>query len=816
MHGSTSIQNELWIAHELSDIPNNCVVYIDIRAALDRHRIATALRQVFTESEPLRVNFVRAADGLVALERDISDWMPVHLDLTTEPDPEAAAFDHMARDRASGFDLERDALLRVTLLRVGENRYFLSACFHHIIMDGVGVAAWAQRVLDVYDALTTGIPAGPSGFASIDDIVEDDRAYRRDQWARDREYWRRRLPLAVDPLRLPGHADPDAEPGRLGRTHRFSAADLGRLLGAARTAEVKLPFLLMSVAAAAVQRCALRDEFCLQMPVSNRVGRAGRTPCQLSDTVPLPIESSRDLSLSELAARIADTFSEAAPHLRYGIPDILRDRRLPNTGGNPFGPVVNVMSFFGALRMTGGTADLQLYSAGNSGDLSIVFYYERRSERGGYLRLEGDARTYTDEDLRTYLGFLVRYLRQAMSDPDVPIGAVDILGDDRRLVTELWNETAVPIDTGTTLVGLFDERVRRAPDAVAVDAVDSDGVELSYRDLDARANRVARELSVRGVGPDSVVAVVLPRSADLVVALLAVLKAGGAYLPLDPSYPADRSAFVLRDAAPVAVLTDTGTSKALPDSDIPLVLLDGIGTDLPDEQAALPGPRPGNLAYVIYTSGSTGTPKGVAVTHRNVVSLFLGTASWCEFGSEDVWAWCHSQAFDFSVWEIWGALLHGGRVVVVPWDVVRTPAQLWDLVVDKGITVLNQTPSAFRALAEARLLRDRPDSALRMVIFGGEALRDTHLRPWRAAGGSDAPVLVNMYGITETTVHVTRLDLSTAPDIAAVSPIGTPLANVRVFVLDSWLAPVAVGVAGELYVAGAQVARGYLGRSGLT
>ncbi|WP_228822968.1 non-ribosomal peptide synthetase [Nocardia blacklockiae] len=813
MYSSTSIQNELWLAHELSDIPNNCLCYIDIRAALYRHHLDAAVRQVFGESEALRVNFVRDGGELVAVPRDIGDWAPAYVDLTAERDPVAAAFEHMARSRESGFDLERDALLRVALLRVGDDRYFLSVCFHHIIMDGVGVVAWAQRVLDVYGALTAETPLEPSGFVGIEQIVEDDRAYRRDQWALDREYWRRRMKADIDPLRLPGHAAADAEPGRLGRTYSFSAADLGELLNSARSAQVKLPYLIMSVAAAAIQRCSLRDEFCLQLPVSNRVGRAGRTPCQLSDTVPLPISSSRELTLGELAARIEGTISDAKAHLRYGIPDILRDRRIPNTGGNPFGPVVNVMSFFGALRMTGGTADLQLYSAGNSGDLSIVFHYEKGSDRGGYLRLEGDARTYTDADLRTYLGFVVRYLRQAMSDPEVPIGDVDILGDDRRVVTELWNDTAVPIDTDATLVEMFEERARQAPDSVAVI---SGGVELSYRELDARAERLARTLTAQGVGPDDVVAVALPRSAECVVAMLAALKAGGAYLPLDPSYPADRSAFVLRDAAPVVLLTDRISAKSLPDTGIPVVLLDEDDRELPSRPAARRTPRPGNLAYVIYTSGSTGTPKGVGVTHRNAVSLFRSTAAWCEFGRDDVWAWCHSQAFDFSVWEIWGALLHGGRVVVVPWEVVRAPAQLWELVVDERITVLNQTPAAFQALAEARSRCGSTDSALRMVVFGGEALHDTHVRPWFAADGGDGTALINMYGITETTVHVTRLDLATVPDIPGVSPIGRPLGNVRAYVLDPWLRPVPAAVPGELYVAGAQVARGYVNRPALT
>ncbi|QIS09677.1 non-ribosomal peptide synthetase [Nocardia arthritidis] len=806
----TSIQHELWLAHELSDVPNNCLIYIDIHAELEQRLFVTALRRAFAESEALAVNFVRGADGPMQIQRDISDWSPVSLDLTRVPDPVSAAFEYMSRERESGFDLECDPLLRVALLELGGNHYFLAMCFHHIIMDGVGVAAWAQRVLDVYGALTTGIPIGPSEFVHIDDIVDSDLSYRRDRRAVDREYWRGRIPAVIEPLRLPGSANGGARPGRIGCTRDLSRAELDELSESARSAGVKLPYLLMSVAAAAVRRYASRDEFCVQIPVSNRGGIVGNTPCQLSDTVPLLINSGRDLSLGALAGRIGASIASDRDHFRYGMSDIRRDMGIPGPDGSSLGPVINVMSFFGALRMPGGTAELQVYSAGNRGDLSILFYYEKQSARGGYLRIEGDSELYSEDDLRGYLGSISRYLRQAISDPGAPIGTVDILGADRRLVVQTWNDTAVPIDPDATLVGLFEDRVRRTPEAVAVV---SGAVEVSYRRLDSWADSVARTLSASGVRPDCVVAVALPRSVELIVAILAVLKAGGAYLPIDPSYPMDRLVFILDDAAPVAILTDAATSKTLPDTRIPHLLVEESAA----ERAGAPiDPLPGNLAYLIYTSGSTGTPKGVAVTHRNVVSLFQSTARWCEFGADDVWAWCHSQAFDFSVWEIWGALLHGGRVVVVPWDVVRTPAQLWDLVVDRRVTILNQTPSAFRALAEARSVRGDTDSALRMVIFGGEALQDTHLRPWYSGDRGDGPALVNMYGITETTVHVTKLELSASSGTQGDSPIGRPLGNMRVYVLDSDLAPVPVGVAGELYVAGAQLARGYYGRAGMT
>ncbi|MCX4094352.1 non-ribosomal peptide synthetase [Nocardia sp. alder85J] len=810
---STSIQKELWLAHELADIPNNCLVYIDIHADLDIERFDAALHRVFTESRALRVNFVRGPDGPLVVERDHREWTPVHRDLSGEPDPAAAALDYLARERESGFDLEHDALLRVALLALGDDHWILSMCFNHIIMDGVGVAAWAQRVLDVYCAATAGIPATPVEFVDIGDIIDSDLAYRRERQAADREYWRDHLPVGIDPVRLPGNVNGGARPGRVGCTHDVSAAELTALLDSARAAGVKLPYLIMSVAAAVIGRWTRRDEFCVQIPVSNRDAVAGSTPCQLSDTVPLLIDASRDASLAELAGRIGRTFAAAKDHLRYGMSDIRRDAgRSSNGDGNPFGPVVNVMSFFGALRMTGGTADLQLYSAGNSGDLSIVFHYERRSGRGGYLRLEGDARLYTEDDLRTYLGALTRCLRRAVADPDTPIGALELLGAEPDPLVEGWNDTAVPIDDGATLIGLFADRVRRAPDAVAITA---GATELTYRQLDDRSDGLARELIARGVGPDRVVAVALPRSPEFIVAMLAVSKAGGAYLPIDPGHRADRLAFILRDAGPVAVLTDADTSKVLPNNGIPRIQLEQIG---PVASGARPPVTvsPGNLAYLIYTSGSTGTPKGVAVTHRNVVSLFLSTADRCEFGPADVWAWCHSQAFDFSVWEIWGALLHGGRVVVVPWEVVRTPAQLWNLIVGERVTILNQTPSAFQALARARAVRPNTDAALRTVIFGGEALKEAHVQPWYGVGRADGPALVNMYGITETTVHVTRVELPTVPGPRGGSPIGAPLGNMRVFVLDSGLLPVPVGVAGELYVAGNQLARGYHGRSGLT
>ena len=354
---------------------------------------------------------------------------------------------------------------------------------------------------------------------------------------------------------------------------------------------------------------------------------------------------------------------------------------------------------------------------------------------------------------------------------------------------------------------------------------------LSYAELNATANRLARLLVSRGAGPESVVAVLMGRSAELVTTLLAVLKTGAAYLPVDPSYPAERVRFTLRDAGPVLVVADAGSAASLPEpgpASVPVVLADDPATaavlaglaaeDLPDHERA-DALAPAHPAYVIYTSGSTGTPKGVMVSHASVCGLLAATRDRFGFGAEgpgDVWAWFHSFAFDFSVWELWGALVHGARLVVVPFAVSRSPADFLSLLAREQVTVLNQTPSAFYQLVRADATDPVPGLALRTVVFGGEALDAARLAPWFTRH-RDVPRLVNMYGITETTVHVTYLELDREwRPRRAPARSARPIAGHASVRAGRWLEPVPAGVAGELYVGGAGLARGYLGRPRLT
>lgn len=355
-----------------------------------------------------------------------------------------------------------------------------------------------------------------------------------------------------------------------------------------------------------------------------------------------------------------------------------------------------------------------------------------------------------------------------------------------------------------------------SPSAGAVTCGD---ITLSFDELNRRANQLAHRLQRAGAGPNRLVAVATERSIDMVVGLLAVLKSGSAYLPIDLAYPKARLEFVFADAQPVAVLCASGDVRNLPTLSIPAVLMDAPDLAAETDRNLDLVLDAGTLAYVIYTSGSTGTPKGCLVTHGNMARLFDATNAWFGFGSSDVWTFFHSHAFDFSVWEIWGALIYGGRVVVVPQAVTRAPADFLALLARERVTVLNQTPSAFRTLIDADLRAGIEPSALslRFVIFGGEALELQMLKPWFERHGDAAPRLVNMYGITETTVHVTYRPI-TSQDVAAGrgSVIGEPIPDLRIHLVDADLRPVPVGEPGEILVSGAGVSNGYLGRPELT
>ncbi|MEK6350588.1 MAG: amino acid adenylation domain-containing protein [Burkholderia sp.] len=408
----------------------------------------------------------------------------------------------------------------------------------------------------------------------------------------------------------------------------------------------------------------------------------------------------------------------------------------------------------------------------------------------------------------------VRVLETLTGDLSRSVDEIELLDTNERDALLAWGRNDVAYPDALPVHERIAARAQATPDAIAVVYGDQS---LRYGELDARANRLAHRLAKHGVGPEVRVGIAVERSIEMIVGLLAILKAGGAYVPLDPDYPQDRLSYMIEDSGIALVLTQSGVRNTLPiPSSLAVLELDGL--DLTSEPDTAPAVKvaQGNLAYVIYTSGSTGRPKGAQLAHHNVARLLDATEHWFHFDENDVWTMFHSYAFDFSVWEIFGALCYGGKLVVVPFVVSRSPEEFAALLRRERVTVLNQTPSAFRQLMAVPGIYDGEPLALREVIFGGEALEPQTLAPWIARFGDAQPRLVNMYGITETTVHVTYRPIGANDLDEGVSPVGVRIPDLGIYVLDAERNLVPVGVTGELYVGGSGVARGYLNRASLT
>ncbi|QOQ77658.1 amino acid adenylation domain-containing protein [Pseudomonas poae] len=406
--------------------------------------------------------------------------------------------------------------------------------------------------------------------------------------------------------------------------------------------------------------------------------------------------------------------------------------------------------------------------------------------------------------LQTALHSLADALEQR---PDQPLSGLTILPEtERHHLLHSLNQSPTHYADTALIHQHVETHAAAQPEAIALRF---NNQRLTYRQLNERANQVAHRLLAQGVRADDRVAICVERGPEMIIGLLGILKAGAGYVPIDPAYPLERIAYTLADSAPLAVLVQANTRHLVGDlAQIDLNSLRGESIVNPRIQLS-----PANLAYVIYTSGSTGLPKGVMIEHRQVARLFTATQHWFGFNRNDVWALFHSFAFDFSVWEIWGALMHGGQLLIVPQLVSRSPDECYALICDAGVSILNQTPSAFRQLIAAQSTQSH---SLRQVIFGGEALEPGMLKPWYARAINAGTQLVNMYGITETTVHVTYRALEAADaQLVGVSPIGVRIPDLQLYVLDERREPLPMGVVGELYVGGAGVARGYLNRDAL-
>jgi len=804
-----------------------------LRGPLDVPALERALAELVRRHETLRTRIeVRNGEPVQVVEPFTAWTLPVlrHEIPGGDDDAELRALSTAEANRP--IDLAAGPLFRATLVELGADDHLLLSTIHHVVSDGWSTGVFDRELAALYEAFASGQPSPlpPLPLQYGDFAVRQRQRLSGDALEQEVAWWRDRLADVPALLELPTDRPRPAVRSDRGATLGFELGDdVAPRVEALARAEDATPFMVMLAAwQALLSRWSGEHDVLVGTPIANRTtpdveGLIG----YFANTLVLRGDVGGDPTFRALLARVREATLGAYEHqdlpFEKLVEEVNPERSLSHT---PLFQVAFVLQNLGGgapaapgPRRLGAAIVEPVGRARESArfDLMLTVAQEGGRTMGS---IEYAADLWDEATVRRMLGHFAVLLSRALAEPETRVSGLPMLRPEERAELEARARPAAEFAPGAPLHARFAAQAARTPGATALTYAESS---LTYAELDARSNRLAHHLASVGVAPGDLIGLCVERSLETVVGILAILKAGAAYLPLDPAYPDERIAHMLEDSGTRVVVATAALEPRVSGDATRVIALDRdavrIGAHRSDAPAVAVGPDA--LAYVIYTSGSTGRPKGVQVTHANVTRLFAATDAWFGFGATDVWTLFHSYAFDFSVWEIWGALLFGGRLVVVPFYVSRNPDAFYALLEREGVTVLNQTPSAFRPLVraddEAAARGAARDLSLRAVVFGGEALDPVSLRSWVDRRGDERPRLVNMYGITETTVHVTHRVIRRADVLAgSASPIGVPIPDLSVQVLDPGGQMVPVGVVGEMYVGGAGVARGYLGRPELT
>ncbi len=825
-------QQRLWFLEQLDPGKPfyNESVTVRLKGSLNIDVLELSFSEIVRRHEILRTTLTNA-DG-ETLQR-IAPWRPVKLVVKDLQDLPAEEREAQARRMAEAeveqpFDFFNGPLFKIRLFQLSEEDYLLLTIYHHIIIDGWSISIIYQELSALYKAYLVGEVAPLANLP----LQYADYVLWQQQWLQgpllqeQSDYWQRQLKGAPVQLNLPTDRPRPAIQTYRGaqKTLRLSDSLIQQLKALSQHENVTLFMTLLAAFQVLLMHYSGQQDFLVGAPIANRSRRELENLVGIFvNTLVLRADLPGNPSFQQLLTRVRETTLQAYAHQALPFEKLVAELEPErNLNRQPLFQVAFAFQNFplSTLKLPGVSWDLlELTKTTSKFDLLMTF---GEAKEGSLTTIEYNIDLFEAETIERLLEHWQVLLEAIVSDATRPIKNFSLLtGAEQEHILHMWP----PVDQQELppycLHQIFEQQAEQTPDSIALVFEET---ALTYWELNAQANRLANYLQRAGVGPDIFVSVLLERSPELIIALLAILKAGGAYVPLDPASPTEWLAYVLNDARPALVLTQSHLQPNLPDTDCQVVCLDrdqSYLTTLPT--ANLPtseSPRwsASRLAYMIYTSGSTGKPKGVMVSHANVLRLFSMTQHWFDFQTTDVWTLFHSYAFDFSVWEIWGALLYGGRLLVIPYWVSRSPDEFYRLLEREQVTVLNQTPSAFRQLIQVEAqLADLPALALRFVIFGGEALEVMNLRPWFDRHGDQQPQLVNMYGITETTVHVTHRPLSTR-DLCHKqgSVIGGPIPDLQLYVLNDRQQLVPIGVPGELYVGGSGLARGYWQRADIT
>jgi amino acid adenylation domain-containing protein len=789
-----------------------------LKGSLDLDLLQRSLDELVKRHEILRTNYFESDGRFSGVVRDPHPVQLARADLSGHSalEKEAAIGDWLRHETARPFNLETCPVLRSALARIAPDDHVLLLVIHHIACDASSEPVIFEDLSKAYNGTLSDTPRDQyADYAAWQNSRE--AAAMNDGVAA----WKKQLEGIGELCEIPGDFARPQKNRYTGSSVpvRLDADTFDRCKAIARGANTTVFTVLLAAFDVLVKRYTGVEDIVVGTPSSVRNHPSAQSMVGLFiNTLALRTNAAGDPTFREFLDRVRDTVNLGIEHQEVpfdAVVEALRpDRSVARSAlfqvmfeyrniAKPHLALEGILAKRIEIdrAITAMPFDLTLDIEPSDDGLHGNFYYN--SDLYERSTIEGLAHHF--ETL----------LKHAIQFPESRISGLRLSSTEEQAHLLAMGSQSASFPGGC-LHPLFEAQVARSPDVVAVVF---ENESLTYRELNARANQLANYLRGLGVGQETLVGLYTERSLDMVVGLIGILKAGGAYLPIDTAYPTDRIGFMLEDAQVRVLLTQQSLVASLGEFRTRAVCLDTEWGDISREDSKnLPvNVTPDSLAYVIYTSGSTGNPKGCLVTHSNVVRLMQATEPWFHFNDSDVWTLFHSHAFDMSVWEVWGALLYGGRLVVVPYWVSRSPELFHQLLRDKCVTVLNQTPSAFRELMRVDEAARGVELSLRLVTFGGEALDFESLRPWFNKHGDQQPQLVNLYGITETTVHVTYRPVSLKDlNENRGSLIGVPIPDLSLHILDSQLQPTPIGVPGEICVGGAGVARGYLNRPDLT
>lgn len=832
-------QKALWYLHQTSprSAAYNVAFGLEIDGPLNLETLRNACQGLVDRHPVLRARFELQHGELV---QRIPGYEPVRLDVQTLSELDAARVrEHVKNAYRAPFDLRDGPLYRFQLYTTAANAHVLLLTAHHIVCDGWSLWLLMDELGRLYAESDGGRTAlFPSPQATYLDYVQAENAASGGPFAAEAaEYWQDQLAGELPILDLP-MARPRPPVQSLGGDSVNLA--LGRNLTervrqTAKTVNAT-PFVVMLAAfQILLYRYSGEETTLVGIPThGNRAGAFAALAGHFVNPIVLKAVHASDEPVSEYLTRVRDLLLKAREYQEFPFP-LLVNRICPHR--DPSHSPIFQASFVlqrpptdNAIFALMGPAGCER-RRGTWGGLTVAHYHIPQQEGQLDLSLElmdGDDDVFgflkfdtsllDKEDVARLAQSYIEIINHIVEEPSCRVSRLRLMSSEHR-ARELASagNLACRFDVSKSLDEMFIDVANRTPDEIAIVG---QGTRMTYAELDVRSADLAIYLRSCGIADQSRIGLCIERSPDMIVAIIGILKAGCAYVPLDPASPTERLNFIIEDSDISLLITQESLADRVGQTSARTIRLDRDWAEIERSHCtgSLNEPsHPDSVAYVIYTSGTTGRPKGVEITHRNVARLLLGTEGFYHFTANDVWPLIHSFAFDVSVWEIWGAFLHGGRLVIVPHLTVRSPDELVDLLVREQATVLNQTPSAFRLLMKARNLpKLAREGSLRLVIFAGEALDPQSLKPWVDLAGDQRPQLINMYGITETTVHAMYRRVSCEDLDRPRSMIGVPIPDLRIYLLDSQFEPVPVGVRGEIFVGGDGLGRGYFHRPELT